>query len=223
MYDLEGHVLNDTTTPKVADVQTEPAQPIQPIGTISATEVVMPEATEPEPIVEPKNEDMVIHSLFEEDDFTDEIDETPAPIEPAPAATPVTETFTFTPHEEEKPTVRTFPNPFSNDSDDDGFEITSRIMTHEEVTAKAMSEVAVLEAQKAKESDPKEELRRQRLRALSLNFRTQRGLEELESQPAYMRRDMDITASNVDDDLSRYTTSSKGISDENSFLHDNVD
>lgn len=95
-------------------------------------------------------------------------------------------------------------------------------MTQEEVEAKAEQEVAVMEATKAKEVDPKEELRRQRLRALSINFRTQRGLEELESQPAYMRRDREITPI-VDDDMSHYSASSHGLSDENSYLHKNVD
>ena len=227
VYDLEGHVMNGTSTPpKAAETPTEPVQPVhpvQPVGTIAANEVIMPEEPKPEPIVEPKNEDKVVHILFDDEDLANEADDTPIAPEPIPAVTPVKESFTVTPHEEEKPSVRVYPNPFNNDSDDEGFEITSRIMTHEEVTARAMSEVAVLEAQKVKETDPKEELRRQRLRALSLNFRTQRGLEELESQPAYLRRDMDITSSNVDDDISHYTTSSKGISDENSFLHDNVD
>lgn len=65
------------------------------------------------------------------------------------------------------------------------------------------------------------ELKRQRLRALSMNFRTQRGLEELESQPAYLRRDMSIKE--TDDDISRYSSSQNGISSANSFLHDNVD
>ena len=169
----------------------------------------------------------MVHSLFEtaeEDtvaDEIDEIDDTPATVEPTPAPI-ATETASVTPREEEKPTVRVFTNPFQSESDDEGFEITSRIMTQEEVEAKAEQEVAVIEATKAKEVDPKEELRRQRLRALSINFRTQRGLEELESQPAYMRRDREITPI-VDDDMSHYSTSSHGLSDENSYLHKNVD
>ena len=95
-------------------------------------------------------------------------------------------------------------------------------MTKEEVTAKAAQEVALLEAKKARENDPKEELKRQRLRALSMNFRTQRGLEELENQPAYLRRNVELSTTDYDD-LSHYSASSKGIRGENSFLHDNVD
>ena len=215
------HVLNEPET--FDEVATPQPEAVKPQATIETP----PEPVKPEPITQPSTEERVVHSLFEtveEEPITDEIDEiddTPAVVEPAPAPT-VTETASVTPREEEKPTVRVFSNPFQSDSDDEGFEITSRIMTQEEVEAKAEQEVAVMEATKAKEVDPKEELRRQRLRALSINFRTQRGLEELESQPAYMRRDREITPI-VDDDMSHYSASSHGLSDENSYLHKNVD
>jgi len=215
------HVLNEPET--VDEVATPQPEAVKPQATIETP----PEPVKPEPIAQPSTEERVVHSLFEtieEEPITDEIDEiddAPAVVEPAPAPT-ATETSSVTPREEEKPTVRVFSNPFQSDSDDEGFEITSRIMTQEEVEAKAEQEVAVMEATKAKEVDPKEELRRQRLRALSINFRTQRGLEELESQPAYMRRDREITPI-VDDDMSHYSTSSHGLSDENSYLHKNVD
>ena len=215
------HVLNEPET--VDEVATPQPEAIKPqVNAESA-----PEPAKPEPIVQPSTEERVVHSLFEtaeEDtvaDEIDEIDDTPATVEPTPAPI-ATETASVTPREEEKPTVRVFTNPFQSESDDEGFEITSRIMTQEEVEAKAEQEVAVIEATKAKEVDPKEELRRQRLRALSINFRTQRGLEELESQPAYMRRDREITPI-VDDDMSHYSASSHGLSDENSYLHKNVD
>ena len=126
-------------------------------------------------------------------------------------------------YEEERPVVRVFDNPFrSESSDDEGFEITSRIITQEEVKAKAEQQVALLEAKKAKELDPKEQLKKQRLRALSMNFRTARGLEELENQPAYLRRNVEISHAD-DEGLSQYTTSKNGISGENSFLHKDVD
>jgi len=56
---------------------------------------------------------------------------------------------------------------------------------------------------------------------LSMNFRTARGLEELENQPAYLRRNVDI--SHTDEGLSEYSASQNGISGENSYLHKNVD
>ena len=218
------HVLNEPEATDEVDTPKPEAVIPQPVAEV-ATEPAKPEPTKTEPIAH--NDERVVHSLFEladEEniaDEADEIDDTPVAVEPTPAPT-VSETIVTAPREEEKPTVRVFSNPFQTQTDDEGFVITSRIMTHEEVEAKAEQEVAVMEATKAKEIDPKEELRRQRLRALSLNFRTQRGLEELESQPAYMRRNLDITP-NVDDDMSHYATSSSGLSDENSYLHKNVD
>ena len=143
-------------------------------------------------------------------------------IDPTPAA-PIQETPQTVHYEDERPIVRVFDNPFRSGSsgDDDGFEITSRIITQEEVQAKAEQEIAVLEAKKAKQTDPKEQLKKQRLRALSVNFRTARGLEELENQPAYLRRNVEI--SHTDEGLSEYSASQNGISGENSFLHKNVD
>jgi len=215
------HVLNEVETidetPITQPVAVAPQAPVE----------TTPEPAMPEPIAQTTNDERVVHSLFElneEDEIVDEADEigeAPAFEAPTPAPT-VTAPVAPTPHEAEKPSVRVYNNPFKTESDDEGFEITSRIMTHEEVEAKTVQEVAVMEANKAKEIDPKEELRRQRLRALSLNFRTQRGLEELESQPAYMRRDREIS-STTDDAMSHYSTSGGSLSDENSYLHKNVD
>ena len=142
--------------------------------------------------------------------------------EPTPAA-PTYDAPQSSRYNDERPVVRIFDNPFhsSSSGDDDGFEITSRIMTKEETQARAEQEIAVLEAKKAKETDPKEQLKKQRLRALSVNFRTARGLEELENQPAYLRRNVEI--SHPDEGLSEYSASQNGISGENSFLHKNVD
>jgi hypothetical protein len=141
--------------------------------------------------------------------------------EPTPAA-PAYDTPQSPRYDDERPVVRIFENPFrSGGGDEEGFEITSRIMTKEETQARAEQEIAVLEAKKAKETDPKEQLKKQRLRALSVNFRTARGLEELESQPAYLRRNVEI--SHDEEGLSEYSASQNGISGENSFLHKNVD
>ena len=141
---------------------------------------------------------------------------------PTPSA-PIQETPQTIHYEDEKPVVRVFDNPFrsGSSSDDDGFEITSRIITQEEVQAKAEQEIAVLEAKKAKQVDPKEQLKKQRLRALSMNFRTARGLEELENQPAYLRRNVEINQ--AEEGLSEYSASQNGISGENSYLHKHVD
>ena len=219
------------------------------VGTIAATEVETAFPKEEQP--EAKHEEKTVHSLFtpEEPKVMEPVEEV-KPLEevkPQEEVAPVDETKveddtplfepTFDPtpsepvqerpqntrYDDERPVVRIFDNPFRSGSsgDDEGFEITSRIMTKEETQARAEQEIAVLEAKKAKETDPKEQLKKQRLRALSVNFRTARGLEELENQPAYLRRNVEIN--HADEGLSEYSASQNGISGENSFLHKNVD
>ena len=205
---------------------TEVPEPVDP-------KVVEPKVTEPvegptnvtekPKAVEPKVPELAEKPTLAVEDIQPE-DDTPLfepTIEPTPA--PVPETPRTVHYEEEKPVVRVFDNPFrsSSSNDDDGFEITSRIITQEEVQAKAEQEIAVLEAKRVKQADPKEQLKKQRLRALSMNFRTARGLEELENQPAYLRRNVEIN--HADEELSDYSASQYGISGENSYLHKHVD
>ncbi len=168
----------------------------------------VPEPVEPAPIEDQQH--------IDDEPLFDPVDE------PAPEA-PVYDAPHTSRYDDERPVIRVFENPFRSGSngDDDGFEITSRIMTKEETQARAEQEIAVLEAKKAKETDPKEQLKKQRLRALSVNFRTARGLEELENQPAYLRRNVEIN--HAEEGLSEYSASQNGISGENSFLHKNVD
>ena len=202
------HSLFSTAEPKAVEPIETPTEPIE-------SKVVEPVETPTEP-VKPKVPESVEEPTEPIDDeplFEPTIEPTPAPIQESPHTVH---------YEEERPVVRVFDNPFrSGSNDDEGFEITSRIITKEEVQARAEQEVAVLEAKKAKETDPKELLKKQRLRALSMNFRTARGLEELENQPAYLRRNVDI--SHADEGLSEYSASQNGISGENSYLHKNVD
>jgi len=199
-------------------------KPVAPAMEKSVPKTIVDEKpADPAPKPQPLPEERVIHSLFDiEESFEEPLEEEPMVAESLPTFEPEPERTPVMPRVEEKPVVRVFDNPFQQNNDDEGFEITSRIMTQEEVTAKAAQEVAILEAKKAKETDPKEELRKQRLRALSMNYRTTRGLEALENQPAYLRRDVDIN-SQTDNDLSHYTATQNGISGQNSFLHDNVD
>ena len=196
------HSLYSTEEPKAVEPVETPTNNVEP-------KVPEPEVAEPGRSVEGPTE------TIEDDEplFEPTVEPTPAPIQETPHTVH---------YEEERPIVRVFDNPFrSSNNDDEGFEITSRIITKEEVQARAEQEVAVLEAKKAKETDPKELLKKQRLRALSMNFRTARGLEELENQPAYLRRNVDI--SHTDEGLSEYSASQNGISGENSYLHKNVD
>lgn len=206
------HSLFDSTVPEPVEGPKNTVEPQAPEPVEGPTNIIeTPKA--PEPVETPTP---TMEYLQPEDD-------TPF-IEPhiASAPAPTQERPETVRHNDERPVVRVFENPFrSSGSDDEGFEITSRIMTHEEVQAKAEQEVAVLEAKKAKEIDPKEQLKKQRLRALSMNFRTARGLEELENQPAYIRRNVEIQ--HADEGLSEYSASQNGISGENSYLHKNVD
>ncbi len=216
-YDLEGNLIGEPKLPPVVTtVETPKPQ--------EAKVVEEPKSKETETHVNQQpEEEKVVHTLF-----SDEEEEPLAPIDPepivetTPTPMPTPEPTPIFHPEEEKPIVRIFDNPFRSTGEDDGFEITSHFITKEEVTAKAEQEVALMESKKAKQNDPKEELKKQRLRALSMNFRTQKGLEELENQPAYLRRNVDVSHSNQID-VSHYTTSKEGISGENPFLHDNVD
>ena len=68
--------------------------------------------------------------------------------------------------EESKPSVKHFDNPFQEDNDNDGFEITSRVITHEELETRQAVKVEVVTMEEPKKAiDPKEELKKQRLRA----------------------------------------------------------
>ena len=121
---------------------TEVPEPVEgPTNTIKPVEPkpVEPKAVEPVETPAPTVEDN------QPEDDTPLFEPT---IEPTPA--PVPETPRTVHYEEEKPVVRVFDNPFrsSSSGDDDGFEITSRIITQEEVQAKAEQEIAVLEAKK---------------------------------------------------------------------------
>ena len=229
VYGLNGEVKDKDGNPIFEEIKEETA----PVADIEIPKAPLPEETR-EPIAEAQNEEKKVYSLFasaepqidNSSEASSPLEEEEPVIEPTMDSTPVLPTQDTQPsvtYKEESPTVRVFENPFRKANDDDGFEITSRIMTQEETNAKKEQEIALLEAKKVKETDPKEELKKQRLRALSMNFRTARGLEELENQPAYLRRNVEINHSDIDDNLSHYSTSKNGISGENSFLHDNVD
>lgn len=250
VYDLSGQVKDEkTSAPEPVEGPAQPAN--LAVGSVAATEVEttypkaeqpektvhslftpvteVPEPVEgptdnsndfkvPEPVEGPSKEGptpIEDQQPIDDEPLFDPVDE-PTPAAPAYDA-PQTHRY-----DDERPVVRIFENPFrSGGGDEEGFEITSRIMTKEETQARAEQEIAVLEAKKAKETDPKEQLKKQRLRALSVNFRTARGLEELENQPAYLRRNVEI--SHDEEGLSEYSASQNGISGENSFLHKNVD
>ncbi|MBZ0243596.1 MAG: hypothetical protein K8F24_10310, partial [Bacteroidales bacterium] len=78
------------------------------------------------------------------------------------------------------------------------------------------------------ELDRNSMLRQSRLKAMSMKLHSSQGLEELESQPAYLRRGLkldDPEQTNPDKAVSRYSLKDEqsGLNSSNSFLHDNVD
>ncbi|MDA3944404.1 MAG: cell division protein FtsZ [Bacteroidetes bacterium] len=90
------------------------------------------------------------------------------------------------------------------------------------------------EAEAEKPQMPKEDLdrnsmmRQSRLKAMSMKLHSAQGLEELERQPAYLRRGtklQDQEQTNPDKEVSRYSLKGEqnGLNSGNSFLHDNVD
>ncbi len=181
-------------------------------------------AVQPEPVHEVEHK---AEPIFEVEPQA-EPDPEPIAFEPTAPAPAEPESHGATIHriDEPTPTVKVFDNPFAGSShDDDSFEITSYHSTQVNTMEHEVAEVETIVEEKPVEKpyDPKEELKRNRLRALSLNFKTQKGLEELERVPAYMRRESNYEETVADEEVSPYSANSDGISTENSFLHKDVD
>ena len=75
-----------------------------------------------------------------------------------------------------------------------------------------------------------EERRQQRLRDMSVRLNNPQTINELENQPAYMRRNvaLDDVPSSADHTMSKWAVNNDNeerpeIRESNSFLHDNVD
>ena len=197
--------------------ETEVHNEVIPVVTV---EPKQPEETATTQPVDETKPAVLVHSL-------DEVDE-PVQFE-APVLrndTPSIPENASTNQPDPTPRVKVYDNPFINNNtdDDDSFEFSNFSINTSNTQREAQEvETLVMETPKVKTYDPKEELKRNRLRALSLNFKTQQGLEELERQPAYMRRNNNYEEMEQEEEVSRYSTTAKGISSENSFLHDNVD
>ena len=79
--------------------------------------------------------------------------------------------------------------------------------------------------------DLKSQERIERLRNLSMKFNNESALEELENQPAYMRRNVELknVTPSGESRISRYSlyedpeTRNPELRSGNSYLHDNVD
>jgi len=107
---------------------------------------------------------------------------------------------------------------------------------NEEFEIKTVSEEVSSSPEESKLAEPKEisEERLDRIRKATQKLRSPLGLNEMENEPAYKRRnvELDDIKSSSDPSISRYTLwenedengeKNTGLSDNNSFLHDNVD
>ena len=121
-----------------------------------------------------------------------------------------------------KTSTRVYNNPFNNDDDDEDFGIKSYV--RDSADTQTMMKHEVKTEQKNDQLSQQEMMRRQRLASLNMNFRSMEFIQELENEPAYKRKGLNFNMGNSDQELSNYSfNKGKGISENNSYLHDNVD
>ena len=121
------------------------------------------------------------------------------------------------------PKTRVFDNPFSKEDDEEDFGIKTFVRDSADTQVQTMKKHDVATGQRSQKLSQEEQLRRERLASLNMNFRSMSYIEELENQPAYMRKGLNIK-SKEEQELSSYSSNkSRGISENNSYLHDNVD
>ncbi len=112
-------------------------------------------------------------------------------------------------------------NPFAADEDEEDFGIKSYVTDCAETETIVKHKV---QTEQKNEISKQEKLRRERLTSLTMNFRSMSNIEKFENQPAYMRRGINISMDNQEQELSNLSfNKNNGISENNSFLHDNVD
>ena len=114
-------------------------------------------------------------------------------------------------------TSRSWSNPFVNDDDEDS-------LIKSFVRDSADSAVQTMVKQEVKTESQQELLRRRRLASLNMNFNSINTIEQYENQPAYKRKGLNISTENDNKELSGYSSSKdKGLCENNSYLHKNVD
>lgn len=154
------------------------------------------------------------HSLYDDDEQEDvsvNVSEKRADVKTETAYDKAQQTAT--------PSTKVYDNPFRRNDDDDVDVPDFRNMSSTEtVTAKKIDVKPV----QVRQYTEKEELRRARLASLTMNIKTQQGLENMENVPAYARLGIDINAKT--EELS-HTTMKKdmGLSEDNSYINVDVD
>ena len=224
--DVKVHRMYCDVTGSAPDV--EPQQPI--------TQCVKPEV-DPEPEIqvidkrkveepvtfEPKEKEVrkqVVHTLGgdedDNDNDNDNIGGNTNDVNPVRSTTSSERNVNTT-----TPTTRVYNNPFNNNDDDEDFGITSYVK--DSADTQTLVKHKVKTDQDRSDISQQELLRRQRLSSLNMNFRSMAHIEEMENQPAYKRMGLNIF-NNDEQQLSSYSSNKdKGLRENNSFLHDNVD
>ena len=114
-------------------------------------------------------------------------------------------------------------NPFAADDDEEDFGIKSYVTDCADTQTQTIVKHKVQTDQK-NDMSQQERLRRERLASLTMNYRSMSNIEKYENQPAYMRKGVNISMDNQEQELSNLSFNKNGgISENNTFLHDNVD
>ncbi|MCQ2319321.1 MAG: cell division protein FtsZ [Bacteroidales bacterium] len=185
--------------------------------------VIKPAETEPEKTVEPPVKDVAMeeeksakkmHSLYDDDEQEDvgvNVSERSIDVRPDTTYGKAQQTAT--------PSVKVYDNPFRRNDDDDVDVPAFRDMSSAETITVRKIEVKPVQTRQYTE---KEELRRARLASLTMNIKTQQGIENMENVPAYARLGVDIDAKT--EGLSHTTVKKDlGLSEDNTYINVDVD
>ncbi len=186
--------------------------------------VIKPAETEPEKTVEQPVKNYVreeeaksakkTHSLYDDDEQEDigaNVNERRVDVRPDATYGKAQQTAT--------PSTKVYDNPFRRNDDDDVDVPAFRNMSSTETVTARKIDVKPVQILQYTE---KEELRRARLASLTMNIKTQQGLENMENVPAYARLGIDINAKT--EELSHTTVKKDmGLSEDNAYINVDVD
>ncbi|MDQ3049760.1 MAG: cell division protein FtsZ [Bacteroidota bacterium] len=232
VYNLND-TINKDVQKSIIPVQETAAAPA-PVATVTSTPImeptlkVIPHASPVPPAVTPVNttpqEQKIVHFLHEEPELS------PVPAAPVQIHPPAVEHRTPEINELVKENDATFVFEISSSVQ----EPVSKIEIPSERAPEMVSAANVPKtpAQQSNETDPFERAKDRiyQLKAMSMKFNTPTGLSDLEKEPAYKRKNIQLenVPASGETQVSRFTLSSDQdnkpeIKSNNSFLHDRVD
>lgn len=190
-----------------------------------------------------KTEAPVVNEVPKAEEMTSYVKEETAAEEESSTEVTETEPFVFIKEEEtpvaktEEPKQVTFEFEITNNSNvsiDEATEITAfneePVITSQAPVNESKEESSVVAKAEGDEQLRKAQERVAKLKELSFKLKSPNGLSELENEPAYKRRNINLNATphSSESQVSRYTLSEGDdkkaeIKPNNSFLHDNVD